>query len=214
MTPARERWPVRRRVYVGRMSVGPRIVLVDDDRMLLAIVARVFEAQGFAVRAFAEPQRALESVLEEPPDVLLSDCRMPGMSRAVSLRPRPARDRAPFHRALDWRQGAPRGRRRSCRRRHARQAGADGRARAPDRAECPPTAPPRLRRAATPRGRRRGPSRRDGLRSRHAALRAGRRAPACRGGSCRRGRCSSRQAADRRAARSSPGPSRRARPLR
>ncbi|GAB5545866.1 MAG: hypothetical protein SangKO_056260 [Sandaracinaceae bacterium] len=62
------------------MSVGTRIVVVDDDRMLLAIVARVFVAQGFAVRAFAEPQRALESVLEEPPDVLLSDCRMPGMS--------------------------------------------------------------------------------------------------------------------------------------
>ena len=62
------------------MSVGTRLVIVDDDPMLLDIVTRVFEAHGFAVRAFAEAERALESVLEEPPDVLLSDCRMPGIS--------------------------------------------------------------------------------------------------------------------------------------
>jgi len=80
MTPARERWRVRCGAYLGPMSVGTRLVIVDDDPLVLDIVTRMFEAHGFTVRAFVEPERALESVLEEPPDALLSDCRMPGMS--------------------------------------------------------------------------------------------------------------------------------------
>ena len=58
----------------------PRIVLVDDDDSLRRVLSLELAESGFDVRAFADASGVVESVRLEPPDALLMDLRLPGMS--------------------------------------------------------------------------------------------------------------------------------------
>jgi two-component system response regulator HydG len=59
-----------------------RIVAVDDDGDVLRLVERLLTRAGFVVQTFGDPMRALEAMRasREPPDVVLSDIHMPGMT--------------------------------------------------------------------------------------------------------------------------------------
>ena len=56
------------------------IVLVDDDNDILTLLAEALRGEGFQPRAFTDPTLALESLLREPPALLVTDLLMPGMS--------------------------------------------------------------------------------------------------------------------------------------
>ena len=58
----------------------PRIFLVDDDDSLRRVLSLELAESGFDVRAFADASGVVESVRLEPPDALLMDLRLPGMS--------------------------------------------------------------------------------------------------------------------------------------
>jgi two-component system response regulator ChvI len=65
------------------MSNKPRarLVLVDDDELLGAVLAGNLTQAGFTVQCFADPLSALAQVPDEPPyDLLILDWKMPGMS--------------------------------------------------------------------------------------------------------------------------------------
>jgi len=55
------------------------IALVDDDRNILTSVELLLEAEGYAVRAYADSREALEALTREPPDLAILDIKMPGM---------------------------------------------------------------------------------------------------------------------------------------
>ena len=55
------------------------ILIVDDTLENLQLLIGILSAQGYEVRAFAEGKFALESALENPPDLILLDVCMPGM---------------------------------------------------------------------------------------------------------------------------------------
>jgi two-component system, probable response regulator PhcQ len=78
-----------------------RMLIVDDDNLVLNALGRVlrrnFPPKELSVELCADPQRALQRLLEERFDVLISDYRMPRMdgvtllARARELDPRTVR---------------------------------------------------------------------------------------------------------------------------
>jgi CheY-like chemotaxis protein len=73
--------------------LGKKILLVDDDPLVLGSLAAALKASGYEVWATDATERALELVEEVGPDVVVTDYRMPGMD-GVSLLER-LRERSP-----------------------------------------------------------------------------------------------------------------------
>jgi CheY-like chemotaxis protein len=57
----------------------PHILVVDDDRSILATVSEILHDEGYQVATAANGQQALEIVAESPPTMVLLDMRMPVM---------------------------------------------------------------------------------------------------------------------------------------
>lgn len=57
-----------------------RILLVDDNENVLAVLSDFLKSIGYAVHGARDAQRAMEAVKEELPDLALIDLRMPGMN--------------------------------------------------------------------------------------------------------------------------------------
>ncbi|HEY1797298.1 MAG TPA: response regulator transcription factor, partial [Stellaceae bacterium] len=65
------------------------IALVDDDRNILTSVSMALEAEGFAVRCYADGAEALRGVTAQPVDLAVLDIKMPrmdGMELLAQLR--------------------------------------------------------------------------------------------------------------------------------
>jgi two-component system response regulator ChvI len=59
--------------------VANTVALVDDDRNILASVAMALEAEGFAVRCYADGAEALRGISNQPVDIAVLDIKMPRM---------------------------------------------------------------------------------------------------------------------------------------
>ena len=57
----------------------PTIALVDDDQHLLTSVTMALEAEGFVVRPYSDPVKALQDILSRPVDLAVLDIKMPQM---------------------------------------------------------------------------------------------------------------------------------------
>jgi DNA-binding response OmpR family regulator len=57
--------------------VATKIVLVDDDRVTLAVIEKALILDGFWVYSAQDGEEGLELVKREKPDILLSDMLMP-----------------------------------------------------------------------------------------------------------------------------------------
>ncbi len=62
------------------------IALVDDDRNILTSVSIALEAEGFAVRQYADGAAALKALVETPPDLAVLDIKMPRLDGMELLR--------------------------------------------------------------------------------------------------------------------------------
>jgi serine/threonine protein kinase/CheY-like chemotaxis protein len=58
---------------------GLRVAVVDDDRVVLAVVGRALRSRGCRVKTFQDPESALEAISCHQPDVALIDIQMPVM---------------------------------------------------------------------------------------------------------------------------------------
>tara|TARA_R110001592_G_scaffold29350_9_gene106599 strand:- start:18785 stop:19489 length:705 start_codon:yes stop_codon:yes gene_type:complete len=56
-----------------------RIFLVDDDRNILMSVSMALEAEGFSVQTFNDGEAGLGAILEQKPDLVVLDVKMPRM---------------------------------------------------------------------------------------------------------------------------------------
>jgi DNA-binding NarL/FixJ family response regulator len=71
-----------------------RILCIEDDRDSAALICEELVDRGFEVRAAHNGRDGLSAILAEPPDLVLSDVGMPGMSgfellnRLTSMEPR------------------------------------------------------------------------------------------------------------------------------
>lgn len=57
-----------------------RIVVVDDQRDVLDTTAMLLRGDGHDVRAFLDPEAAVAATLADPPELVISDLGMPGMT--------------------------------------------------------------------------------------------------------------------------------------
>jgi DNA-binding response OmpR family regulator len=56
-----------------------RVLLVDDDEALGALLTEYLDPFGFAVKAVAHPDEGLKALLADPPDIVVLDVMLPGM---------------------------------------------------------------------------------------------------------------------------------------
>ena len=57
-----------------------KITVVDDDRDIRELIEIILSQAGFQVNTAADGEAALKSIKENPPDLILLDVRLPGMS--------------------------------------------------------------------------------------------------------------------------------------
>lgn len=62
------------------LKCGTMIAVVDDDESVRQSLVRLLTAAGFRARGFASGEAFLESWKLDPPDCLLLDIQMPGLS--------------------------------------------------------------------------------------------------------------------------------------
>ncbi len=68
------------------MIAGLSVLIVDDDPGSLHLLQAILRDAGFIVRMTTSPKGALHEMEEHPPDLLLTDLRMPEMSGLDLLR--------------------------------------------------------------------------------------------------------------------------------
>lgn len=76
-----------------------RVLIVDDDPTIRQILATLLTMEGFVVATAADGRQAWEQVLAAPPDVVLSDARMPrmnGYELLAAIRANPSLDAVRF----------------------------------------------------------------------------------------------------------------------
>ena len=62
-----------------RVTGAQVIALVDDDRNILTTVSIALQAEGFATRVYYDGAAALPALLDNPPDLVVCDIKMPRM---------------------------------------------------------------------------------------------------------------------------------------
>jgi DNA-binding response OmpR family regulator len=72
----------------------PRIFVVDNEYVIASTLAVILDINGFSARVFTQPGEAFAAAQEDPPDLLVSEVAMPGLSgidlaiRIKALHPR------------------------------------------------------------------------------------------------------------------------------
>jgi two-component system, response regulator PdtaR len=61
-------------------SDGPRILVVDDDRLVLSTLSMGLERAGFAILRASSGEEAVQICMQVRPDLILMDICMPGIS--------------------------------------------------------------------------------------------------------------------------------------
>ncbi|MGI9119463.1 MAG: response regulator [Acidimicrobiales bacterium] len=59
---------------------GLRVLVVDDDEVILKLLQVNFEVEGFSVVTAADGQDGLKAAIEDRPNVIISDVMMPRMN--------------------------------------------------------------------------------------------------------------------------------------
>jgi putative nucleotidyltransferase with HDIG domain len=62
-----------------------RILIVDDDQMVLSSLGRALRTAGFATRCYPAPDQALAAMEADAPAVIISDYMMPGQMNGISF---------------------------------------------------------------------------------------------------------------------------------
>jgi CheY-like chemotaxis protein len=64
------------------LSVGKRVMYIDDDELLTDIGVDLLESQGYEVTGFCDPHKAIEAFTKHPMlyDAVVTDISMPGIS--------------------------------------------------------------------------------------------------------------------------------------
>ncbi len=79
--------PARERRTMPREALdGLRVLVVDDSATVLAIIRKMLQQNGCTVVEAVDAETGLEHAFADPPDLILLDIVLPGMSGFVALR--------------------------------------------------------------------------------------------------------------------------------
>jgi two-component system response regulator ChvI len=76
--------------------VTASIALVDDDRNILSSLSIALIAEGFATRLYPDGNTALRALIENPPDIVVCDIKMPNLDGIELLRRLREKTNLPF----------------------------------------------------------------------------------------------------------------------
>lgn len=65
---------------MGGQDFQTRVLVVDDEPIILETMSAILQSEGFVVRPAEDGFAALVTLRQTPPDVIISDLRMPNMS--------------------------------------------------------------------------------------------------------------------------------------
>ncbi len=65
---------------MGGKDFKTRVLVVDDEPVILQTITAILEGEGFVVRSAEDGFAALVTLRQTPPDIIISDLRMPNMS--------------------------------------------------------------------------------------------------------------------------------------
>jgi putative nucleotidyltransferase with HDIG domain len=74
-----------------RAMTADRVLIVDDDELILKALARILESSGFDPRCYLGPEEALANLDSDAPVVIISDYMMPAMDGVTFLKAARAR---------------------------------------------------------------------------------------------------------------------------
>ena len=77
----------------------PKVLVVDDDPVILKLLQVNFEMEGFAVVTASDGNEGLSAARAEHPDVVVTDVMMPGMdglALVAALRSEPGTEKTPI----------------------------------------------------------------------------------------------------------------------
>jgi DNA-binding response OmpR family regulator len=60
--------------------LSAKVLIVDDEIDSLKLIGLLLESKGYQIVAAQNGERAIEKALQEPPDLVILDVMMPGMS--------------------------------------------------------------------------------------------------------------------------------------
>ncbi len=63
----------------SRSSASTRVLIIDDDEKLSALLMEYLTQFGFSVRAVPEPESGLRALKHDPPDIVILDVMLPDM---------------------------------------------------------------------------------------------------------------------------------------
>ena len=70
----------------GQQRRKRKLLIIDDERKLCAVLTQYFSLKGYEVRSVCRGEEALALLNAFPPDVVLLDLLMPGMSGIDTLK--------------------------------------------------------------------------------------------------------------------------------
>src|SRR5215813_9068750 len=62
-----------------RPSASTRVLIIDDDERLTALLTEYLSQFGFVVQAVADPESGLRALKRDPPDLVILDVMLPDM---------------------------------------------------------------------------------------------------------------------------------------
>jgi two-component system response regulator ChvI len=71
---------------VSLPAMTATIALIDDDRNILTSVGIALQAEGFTTRLYTDGESALKALIDNPPDLAVSDIKMPRLDGLEMLR--------------------------------------------------------------------------------------------------------------------------------
>jgi two-component system response regulator ChvI len=77
-------------------TIAPSIALVDDDRNILSSLSIALIAEGFTTRLYSDGHSALPALIENLPDLVVCDIKMPNMDGIELLRRLREKNQIPF----------------------------------------------------------------------------------------------------------------------
>lgn len=64
---------------IGKESM-PRVIVVDDEELICEHLKFILDDHNFEIETFSDSERALEEILKNPPDLVCTDLKMPGLT--------------------------------------------------------------------------------------------------------------------------------------
>lgn len=67
------------------MSAMPHVLIAEDENLVALAMAFVLESEGYRVTVACNGAEAVESDVDDPADILITDMRMPVMDGAALI---------------------------------------------------------------------------------------------------------------------------------